>query len=66
MVLDQCQPNADPMTGESVLHGLLAPEQLWGPEGWCEAEEPQFPNRSAFLPSAADTLAHPCSTTLQA
>ncbi|KAK9805384.1 hypothetical protein WJX73_009679 [Symbiochloris irregularis] len=40
MILDQCQPNRDD-AGEPVEHGRLAPELIFGPDGWCEAEEPE-------------------------
>lgn len=36
-----CQPNKMP-DGRETSWGTRHPEELFGPEGWCEAAEPQL------------------------
>jgi hypothetical protein len=35
-----CQPNTTP-DGQKTAWGTVAPEDLFGPEGWCMAEKPK-------------------------
>lgn len=39
---DHCQPNKTPGTGTPTKFGDIDPEKLFGPRGWCEADNPEF------------------------
>ncbi|GFR42914.1 hypothetical protein Agub_g3913, partial [Astrephomene gubernaculifera] len=37
---DSCKPNKDPITGAKAEWGGMEPEVLFGPQGWCNSENP--------------------------
>lgn len=38
------QPNKNPDTGAPAAFGTRDPKELFGPEGWCRAKEPDMPD----------------------
>ncbi|EFJ48528.1 acetylglucosaminyltransferase, partial [Volvox carteri f. nagariensis] len=38
---DSCKPGRDPATGKRLDWGRLEPDDLFGPDGWCNSENPR-------------------------